>query len=351
MLNANKMNKRQLINQTKLINVIFILYLNCICSIIAIKQTDNKQDSNKINSNLDKNFQKNLDDLFTLLNNTSINIETYTYNTSDVSNPNSNPVTVRSYDTSYYNLSKHLEQSLNNSNILKKNNRFKYYADASQIPYYYQNSSIVHNTTSESQFNISNFKQVNHDLIDDTSAQMRKILTDQKINITVNTTVNTTTTRSISKLDKDYLDLKLNNITNRTNSTNTTVSLAKLVLDKIIPENLTKLKANITLNIKSNSNSNSTIKENTVSPPIVLSCRNNCTSKGICVQGDCFCAQGFTSEDCSITYEDDIKKGFKFQPYVKWLIITFFVAFVPTAGILTWVFFKKTRAGDYLELD
>lgn len=354
MLNANKMNKRKLITQTQIINVIFILYLNCITAIIGIKQYDNKKDTNNINSNLDKNLQKNLDDLFTLLNSTSINIQSYTYNTSDVSN--SNPVTVRSYDTSYYNLSKHLEQSLNNSHLLKKHSRIFSFVEPSQFPYKFENRSLIHNTTSESQFNISNFNQFNHYVSNETSAQMRKILASDEITITVNTTVNTTTVIPISEFDKAYLNLKLKNITNEAKGNYTNESRETLVLPKIFPMNFTKSTDNITI-----SKDNSTVSDadSTVSPPIdsnntltkVLSCPNDCSSKGICVKGHCYCAQGYTSKDCSITYEEDIQQGIKIQSYVKWLIIAFFIAFGVTAGVLTWIFFKKARAGDYLELD
>ncbi len=59
-------------------------------------------------------------------------------------------------------------------------------------------------------------------------------------------------------------------------------------------------------------------------------CSGNCTQKGICLNSTCSCYQGYTSYDCSMTYKNYLKKGFRLKSFILFFIIAFVVAAVIT---------------------
>lgn len=40
-------------------------------------------------------------------------------------------------------------------------------------------------------------------------------------------------------------------------------------------------------------------------------CKNSCSNKGFCVNSTCYCQQGSTLDDCSVSKVSDLDKGFK----------------------------------------
>jgi hypothetical protein len=79
-------------------------------------------------------------------------------------------------------------------------------------------------------------------------------------------------------------------------------------------------------------------------------CTNKCSSKGMCLNSTCFCEQGFTSYDCSMTYKQFLVQGFLFNDMVKFFIITFFISMIATLAVLIHKSNQKV-SGDNLDLD
>ena len=66
-------------------------------------------------------------------------------------------------------------------------------------------------------------------------------------------------------------------------------------------------------------------------------CDGGC-DKGICLNSTCICKQGLTGNNCSMTYNDNLGKGFKVKNLVKYYIIVGAVAMLIT---LLYAIFKK----------
>jgi len=52
-------------------------------------------------------------------------------------------------------------------------------------------------------------------------------------------------------------------------------------------------------------------------------CPNDCSTKGLCLNSACFCDQGYTTEDCSMTYKQYNEQGFKLQDVSSLFLIAF----------------------------
>ena len=78
-------------------------------------------------------------------------------------------------------------------------------------------------------------------------------------------------------------------------------------------------------------------------------CSANCTSRGICLNSTCFCDQGYSSNDCSMTYKQYLEQGYKFTDMIMYLVIAFVTATILTLIILI---FRRSQkvSGDHLEL-
>lgn len=79
-------------------------------------------------------------------------------------------------------------------------------------------------------------------------------------------------------------------------------------------------------------------------------CRNNCTNRGRCLNSTCFCEQGYTSRDCSMTYSKYLTQGYKFSSIFLYLIIVFVAAMIAT---LIYLIIKGAKRvdNDYLRMD
>jgi hypothetical protein len=118
--------------------------------------------------------------------------------------------------------------------------------------------------------------------------------------------------------------------------------------------------ANITLTANFTNTTNTTI-ETTLIPSRVNSiitieatpetCSYNCTNGGICRNNTCFCSQGFTSEDCALTYKQFIEKGFIFAPWIKYIASAFGVASITTLILLIIGYKAKEKAGDHFAFE
>jgi hypothetical protein len=59
-------------------------------------------------------------------------------------------------------------------------------------------------------------------------------------------------------------------------------------------------------------------------------CFNDCSKKGLCLNSTCFCDQGYTMDDCSLTYKQYNEQGFKLQDVTGLLIVAFGGGFLIT---------------------
>ena len=79
-------------------------------------------------------------------------------------------------------------------------------------------------------------------------------------------------------------------------------------------------------------------------------CNKNCTGKGLCLNSTCYCNQGYSYYDCSLTYKQYKLLGYKLQDYIKTYII------IAGAGffiMMMYICVKKIKGGsdDYIKLD
>lgn len=79
-------------------------------------------------------------------------------------------------------------------------------------------------------------------------------------------------------------------------------------------------------------------------------CTSNCTSRGICLNSTCLCEQGYSSNDCSMTYKEYLEQGYRFTGMIKFLIIALVSSSILTLIILIYRRSQKV-SGDHLELD
>ena len=82
---------------------------------------------------------------------------------------------------------------------------------------------------------------------------------------------------------------------------------------------------------------------------ITKDCKNNCTNKGLCLNSTCYCNEGYTEYDCSLTYKNFKKKGFKLKTYYKYLIAVFFSGFL--IMIIYLCLRSKLSQEDYIKLE
>jgi hypothetical protein len=79
-------------------------------------------------------------------------------------------------------------------------------------------------------------------------------------------------------------------------------------------------------------------------------CYNNCNKHGLCLNSTCFCDQGLTYDDCSMSYKDFMEMGFKFQDIQKFLIIAFAISFVGTLVIILMSKASRVIKSDPLDI-
>jgi syndecan 4 len=63
-------------------------------------------------------------------------------------------------------------------------------------------------------------------------------------------------------------------------------------------------------------------------------CYNDCSSRGICLNSTCLCDQGFSSNDCSLTYKQYLFRGFSLDGMIKYLVLVFFISMAITLIVL-----------------
>jgi len=63
-------------------------------------------------------------------------------------------------------------------------------------------------------------------------------------------------------------------------------------------------------------------------------CSSNCSLKGVCLNSTCFCEQGYTTDDCSLTYKEYGKSGFEMKSITSWSVYAFAGSIVATFIIL-----------------
>ena len=79
-------------------------------------------------------------------------------------------------------------------------------------------------------------------------------------------------------------------------------------------------------------------------------CSNSCSKKGLCLNSTCFCEQGSTSQDCSMTYKDFMEQGLKFNDMKKFMIAAFGIAFVMTFISLLSAKSARNIKSDHLDI-
>lgn len=390
------MKKTTNITHVQVINTIFILYLILIIPILTIKQYDKNHNLMK---HLYRITDKNIYDLFSnysnMVVNTTFSTRNYkdSYSNSDI-NTNTYEDKVRNNMSQSENINKYLKEeqlSISSNNISDYNSILNHKSSFMQTSLSNINDTIKailenqnHNT---SNMPIETIHKTS--LMKNKSAVIQRLSTIQQNLTTLNSTTITIPALSIiSKPDSTQV-----NISNKTQSatasmeknktittTNTPVNptviqkinnITKPITSAITALEETQTKLNVTnagpseINTTSssqNKNTSNTIKPdnetnstknipNKNSNNTNSACPNNCSTKGICVNGNCLCLQGYTSEDCSMTYKEYADQGIALEPMIKWFIIIFIGVFMITMGILLWKNNSNTKAGDYLELD
>ena len=111
-----------------------------------------------------------------------------------------------------------------------------------------------------------------------------------------------------------------------------------------------------------NNTENSTSKENTdiqigeefiIGPNqdifyVTDGCQNNCSNKGYCLNQTCFCEQGFSYEDCTLTYKEELNLGYSFKKWLKWMIVS---TAATMGATLVFLFFRRFQKLDHSELE
>jgi len=64
-------------------------------------------------------------------------------------------------------------------------------------------------------------------------------------------------------------------------------------------------------------------------------CEGGCHN-GLCLNNTCFCKQGYTGNDCSLTYKGFLDKGFSFKKSVKFFIIIGISSMIFTLLYMIW---------------
>ncbi len=78
-------------------------------------------------------------------------------------------------------------------------------------------------------------------------------------------------------------------------------------------------------------------------------CYDNCTSNGLCLNSTCYCNQGFSGDDCSMTYKKYKKQGFKLSSMTKFYFLLFGAGFFAT---LLYICFKPSASNtNYAKLE
>ncbi len=79
-------------------------------------------------------------------------------------------------------------------------------------------------------------------------------------------------------------------------------------------------------------------------------CMNNCTKRGLCLNSTCFCEQGYSSDDCAMTYKQYLEQGIKFSDVSGILIGAFGLAFLVTMIVMI---IKKANkvTNDHIEFE
>ncbi len=79
-------------------------------------------------------------------------------------------------------------------------------------------------------------------------------------------------------------------------------------------------------------------------------CMNNCTKRGLCLNSTCFCEQGYSSDDCAMTYKQYLEQGIKFSDVSGILVGAFAVAFIGT--IIVMIIKKANKVtNDHIEFE
>jgi len=78
-------------------------------------------------------------------------------------------------------------------------------------------------------------------------------------------------------------------------------------------------------------------------------CHNDCSGRGMCLNSTCFCDQGYTYYDCSLTIKEFTLMGYKFNDMVFVLILVFIGAVLIT--LLVILLRKNKNTNDFLDLE
>lgn len=358
----NKKKKKQ----TQFVNAVFLLYLNLVVSIIAIKDLDRKKKNVNVINN-QKRFN----------NTTDGHISSYVnlFNTTD----HTNEKISRSSDNSYKQINSknendnkhnHISPRIENMNVTifqnydnltipyehdyrhsDKHNHINFLVTLDDLTSFLQIyvSHSENNTRFENEMNVNDKDEQNTSFNNDESDGIKSTRRNQDIyhddpklflrksSIFLSKPNKTKNNNSKNKTKKNSTKSEINNssekeskpsssMKNKTKKGKSNVSNKDKTLDKISDKSAVKL--NITDN-----------------------CLKNCSGKGICNSGECYCMQGYTNADCSKTYEDVITPGLKLQPMMIWIITTFVVVFFITMTIMISDQLNKSKAGDHLELE
>jgi hypothetical protein len=79
-------------------------------------------------------------------------------------------------------------------------------------------------------------------------------------------------------------------------------------------------------------------------------CMNNCTKRGLCLNSTCFCEQGYSSDDCAMTYKQYLEQGIKFSDVSGLLIGAFAFSLIGTIVVMM---IKKANkvTNDHIEFE